>query len=399
MLFTDISSAGFFRIEDGSLYEYYYADAGVVAKEEICTLTPNETFELQLDDLTDGKYKAVSIYINGRMIWKKTGSGIKSTVNFGYGTTTSYETVSETGWEDDTSYPFLGTIDINANKYKYYESLLNTCTYSEYEDELVAYGQCSKFAVDIENGKFRVPIIVNKMITDISDKASVIYNMETTNSQKFRYPVVDPKGKLNSLVGGKMDSDNTVGWGPRSTSDTNASTFGLAYFNGTGVKTIDGASISGSWVKMNVDPNGTWLTDLSDAGSSVEVRYFVVVANGQLSPSMMNWSEWASSLQGKANTDLSNCSKPYVVEMSDKSLLPSWYIVWSNGWCEQGGQLAVSTSTTTINLLKSYVGINYNLSMTSSTGYAWISSRTASSFIADISANGNVDWKTCGYIK
>lgn len=35
--------------------------------------------------------------------------------------------------------------------------------------------------------------------------------------------------------------------------------------------------------------------------NAVALRYFVVVANGQLSESAMNWSEWASSLQSKAN--------------------------------------------------------------------------------------------------
>lgn len=42
--------------------------------------------------------------------------------------------------------------------------------------------------------------------------------------------------------------------------------------------------------------------------NAVALRYFVVVANGQINQSQMNWSEWASSLQGKANTDLNNLS-------------------------------------------------------------------------------------------
>lgn len=90
---------------------------------------------------------------------------------------------------------------------------------------------------------------------------------------------------------------------------------------------------------------------------------------------------------------------PVIVEVSDKSLLPSWYVIYSNGWCEQGGRLSVSTSTTTITLLKSYIDTNYNISMTGSVGYPWVTSRTVNSFVADTSANATVDWKTKGYIK
>ena len=42
--------------------------------------------------------------------------------------------------------------------------------------------------------------------------------------------------------------------------------------------------------------------------NAVALRYFVVVANGQINQSQMDWSKWASSLQGKANTDLNNLS-------------------------------------------------------------------------------------------
>jgi len=33
---------------------------------------------------------------------------------------------------------------------------------------------------------------------------------------------------------------------------------------------------------------------------------------------------------------------PVVIAMSDRSLSPSWWRVWSNGWCEQGGQATPS---------------------------------------------------------
>lgn len=151
---------------------------------------------------------------------------------------------------------------------------------------------------------FRVPKLHNKVVTSTDDITRVTYDMETTNSQLFRYPELDSLGKLNSLVGGTMDSDNTVGFSPYSTSSTTNENFGVTAFNGANRKTIEGASttaISGSWVKMNIEPNGTWIVDESLTKPTIEVRYFVVVANGQVNESIMDWSEWNSSLTNKAS--------------------------------------------------------------------------------------------------
>ena len=68
---------------------------------------------------------------------------------------------------------------------------------------------------------------------------------------------------------------------------------------------------------------------------AVGLRWFVVVANGVENEAAMDWSEWATGLAGKANVDLSNCTKPYVVETYRNGT--SWYRVWSNGFIEQGG--------------------------------------------------------------
>ena len=76
----------------------------------------------------------------------------------------------------------------------------------------------------------------------------------------------------------------------------------------------------------------------------------------------------------------------------------SWYRVWSDNWCEQGGKIDVSTSTTTISLLKEFKDNNYTIFMCPSTGYAFITSRSTASFVADVSANATVDWIAQGYI-
>lgn len=63
----------------------------------------------------------------------------------------------------------------------------------------------------------------------------------------------------------------------------------------------------------------------------------------------------------KMNADHSNDTQPYIIQVSDKSLLPSWYIVWSNGWCEQGGIVTGSAAATgeVVTLLKPFIDTNY----------------------------------------
>lgn len=76
----------------------------------------------------------------------------------------------------------------------------------------------------------------------------------------------------------------------------------------------------------------------------------------------------------KANTDLSNCTRPYIIESYVNGT--SWYRVWSDGWCEQGGQ----TGGGVVTFLKSFADSNYfvgkqliNLSgSTASTNVSWI---------------------------
>lgn len=59
--------------------------------------------------------------------------------------------VLEDGAEyNKTQFPTLWENYIETN-------LLNTCTYDEYENDLIKYGECSKFAIDTTNNKFRVP--------------------------------------------------------------------------------------------------------------------------------------------------------------------------------------------------------------------------------------------------
>lgn len=161
-------------------------------------------------------------------------------------------------------------------------NLLNTCTYAEYEADLTTYGQCAKFAINTTNETFKVPkikdgAVVQQAMTDA--ELGKAYNAGLPN---ITATLVD------SLMspGGSSGAISTVKSGSKHSTGTNADKYN-ATFDASHSNPIYGKS---STVQMN----------------AVALRYFVVVANGQINESMMDWSAWASSINGKLNADLTN---------------------------------------------------------------------------------------------
>ena len=82
----------------------------------------------------------------------------------------------------------------------------------------------------------------------------------------------------------------------------------------------------------------------------------------------------------------------------------SWYRVWSDGFIEQGGQIAVSSSSVTVNLLKSYSDAKYalttgNYQSAVGSGNCSITSISKNKFVLDCSglAGLTVLWQAAGY--
>lgn len=356
MLYTDEFLSYSLRIEDGALNRYYYSAPNTITKETVCALTANANYELHLSNLTDGKYKTIAIYKNGSLVIEQSGvSGIKATSNFGYGVTTDYETSSSTGWADATIYPFLGTIDLNNS---YYEgSKLDTCSYAEYETEVTMTGSCWKWAVDTANEKFRIPFIPDKVLTDIDDNIGVRGN-------GIGLGVTD--GTTNgTLVGDFINGGAHYGVYSRPSlygSSVGTPNAKLEYLDDVVIGLVPDTSKSGIEA------------DAASAKTYKTIRHYVVVATGSINQSEADWSEFASSLASKANIDLSNVTQSSglrrLIEVSDSSLMPSWYKVFEETnpqtgevkkWCEQGGLVAGGSNTDDVTLLRNFVDRNYSV--------------------------------------
>ena len=98
----------------------------------------------------------------------------------------------------------------------------------------------------------------------------------------------------------------------------------------------------------------------------------------------------------------------YPIEISNKSLMPSWYVVYSDGWCEQGSsnQIAdtISATNKTVALLKKYKDANYTVNYQITTTYTaalnsayWqIISKTTTNFV--VKNDATASWRACGYL-
>jgi len=80
----------------------------------------------------------------------------------------------------------------------------------------------------------------------------------------------------------------------------------------------------------------------------------------------------------------------------------SWYRVYSDGWCEQGGQNDIKNSGTAITLLKSYTHDNFALAGSVNARTNWALNQSGNDsiyFRSDSSTTYKITWQACGYIR
>lgn len=145
------SGTGFSRAVEG------YADT---IDGEICDIEANTEYYIKLI-LDNG---CCSCYL-----YKKENNELVGTLFVEINTSFENQTYGHYNYGED--YYFKGSFDLTKSYYPdengkliylctlktLYKTLLKTCTYDEYTTELETYGQCAKFAVDLENETFRVP--------------------------------------------------------------------------------------------------------------------------------------------------------------------------------------------------------------------------------------------------
>ena len=193
---------------------------------------------------------------------------------------------------------------------------LNTCTYEEYQQDIATYGKCAKFGVDTINGKFKVPTIpdgthIQQAMTD--GELGKSYNAGLPN------------------ITGAISGDEFP-----NAQDTWFS--GALYATGdSGKDTIAGEGRPSVVVRLDASrSNPIYGGSDTVQTEGVALRYFVVIATGSINQSEMDWSQWASSLQSKANVDMSNLSTAGKAEVAELSAPSYEYIDLSTNFVPYG---------------------------------------------------------------
>lgn len=108
------------------------------------------------------------------------------------------------------------------------------------------------------------------------------------------------------------------------------------------------------------------------------------------------------------NAQLLTALGPRIVETYSNGT--SWYRVWSDGWCEQGGQTAsvVGGTIMTTTFLKEFIGTDYSIQIASVGAYtgqgeanSCVNIKTSSNFTmtSGAIATSPYSWMACGYIR
>lgn len=297
---------------------------------------------------------------------------------------------------------------------------LLTKNYTQYQADITEYGSCAAFGVEhsisaVHSGTTITEVAVTTATWEgkVTDVGEYVFSYDGTNwslnsevvaladygviltgeagagdtvtvtyafGTHFKVPTIkDGTFVQQAMSNGELGKAYKAGL-PNLTGKTGASSIGnrfpcdgvFAYRNDMGQWQygVSGGGY-GDVVYMDASKqNSIYGSSSTVQPNAVALRCFVVVANTSDNESAMDWSEWASSLNGKLNADHSNDTKPYITETYRNG--NSGYVVYSNGLCEQWGMDVSTTNPVVVTLLKE-MNTKYNVQITSAWAIAGVS--------------------------
>lgn len=298
-----------------------------------------------------------------------------------------------TSWE---SYPWAnGQIDLNGcylkcNNTMIWQGYTDTYYTAEqmWEQSITTYGVCGRFVYDGTNSTVRLPKItgilegtidVNALGALVEAGLPNITGLTGASSLQNRFPVSGAFQYRHDL-------------GSKSYGDHGGSLGDCVYMDASLSNSIYGNSTT-------VQPQ------------TIKAFYYIVVATSTKTQIQVDIDEIATDLNGKADTDLSNVPNSKSILTESYVNDTSWYRVYSDGWCEQGGRYTIATTGRgTITFLKPFKDTNYNIfnCKTSTDASSWNimfeveTSWTTTGVTIKANLTGYTlsgSWQACGYIR
>ena len=187
------------------------------------------------------------------------------------------------------------------------------CTEADWQTSVTTYGVCGKFVYDSVNNTVRLPKVTG--IIEGTTDVNALGDLTEAGLPNL-------KGWIRPMTGG-MSGDGVL--------------FRETARSGGGL-----SGGSGGYYQTYTFDAYNYSSVYSDNISTVQPQtikafYYIVVATSTKTDIQVDIDEIATDLNGKADVDLSNCTKPHIVETYVNGT--SWYNIYSNGWCEQGGAI------------------------------------------------------------
>ncbi len=267
-------------------------------------------------------------------------------------------------------------------------------TEANWQSSVTNYGVCGKFVYDSVSNTVRLPKYGNQILTVCSHSNPVS---------------VFGTGKALGLT------DGTGDYGLKTNSGTFASILSQASSSlgqavGTS-NTTSGHTNADKVFGVSTNSANSGLTGLADISKyALDCYYYIVIATSTKTQIQVDIDEIATDLNGKADVDLSNVptSKGILTESYHNGA--SWYRVYSDGFCEQGGSFDGAGAANTfvkVSLLKPYANTNYTVVATNTgtitTAYSvkvgsGAKNETDGFYIALGNASATAWWQASGYI-
>lgn len=267
-------------------------------------------------------------------------------------------------------------------------------TEANWQTAVSTYGVCGKFVYDSVSNTVRLPKYGNQIIT----KTSAISTASTV-------PV-----KGNGMALGLTDG--------------NGHSYGIAVVNGQINADSSAYGKTLPQVRTTSYPTSTYVSGITTNGTNsgivadissiknypLDCYYYIVIATSTKTSIQVDIDEIATDLNSKADVDLSNVipAISFATAMNTAGIRTvtetyqngdSWYRIWSDRWCEQGGN--TGTAMSTITLLKPFRDTNYTVLQSpgavGGTQYHSITTRTTTSF-SMTGTNTSHFWRAEGYI-
>ena len=213
-------------------------------------------------------------------------------------------------------------------------------TEANWQIAVTTYGVCGKFVYDSINNTVRLPKYSDKFWSGLGTAG------------------VKGNGMTLGLTSGSTEYGLALNRRQSGTDYGMATATAASQEQPVGSSYTFGSSAVTGGLTTNVTKSGI-VADLSTITTALDGYWYIVIATSTKTQIEVDIDEIATDLNGKADVDLSNCTKPHIVETYVNGT--EWYRVYSDGWCEQGGYVTPTATTTTINLYKAYDNTNYTI--------------------------------------